>query len=114
MFGAGRAPVASSNASDVLPVECATILAGASFAERSADGEGDPRIIVTVPGGAAFRYGSDTASTWLREQFGLNDAQLTRALRMLHTRFAEYQRLQTAVAVDRGERWSDWKPIRSV
>ncbi|KWN15866.1 hypothetical protein [Burkholderia ubonensis] len=110
LFGARRAPVASSTASDVLPAECATILAGASFLDRGAGDEGAPRIIVTTTRGT-FRYGNDTASAWLRERFGLNDAQVSRALQMLRARLADYQRLQTAAAIGRGERWADWRPL---
>ncbi|KFX26663.1 hypothetical protein [Ralstonia solanacearum] len=114
VFGAGRATVANSNASDVLPAECATILAGVSFADRGPDDEGSPRVIVMVPCGGAFHYGHDTARTWLRDRFGLNDAQMERALQVLRARLADYQRLQTAAAVGRGERWSAWRPQRSV
>ncbi|QCU53377.1 hypothetical protein FFM54_29245 [Burkholderia pseudomallei] len=111
LFGARRAPIASNTAMDALPAECATILAGVSFADRGPDDEGNPRIIVTVPGGGAFRYGNDTASVWLRERFGLTDVQLAKAFQMLRARLADYQRLQTAAAVSRDERWADWKPL---
>ncbi|OXI91048.1 hypothetical protein CFB40_12145 [Burkholderia sp. AU31652] len=110
-FGARRAPVASNAATDALPAECATILAGVSFADRGADNEGNPRLIVTLPGGGAFRYGNDTASVWLRERFGLNDAQRAKALQMLRARLADFQRLQTVAAVGRVERWADWRPL---
>lgn len=113
-FGAGRAPVPTLAAVDVLPAECATMLAGVSFADRGADEKGNPRLIVTLPSGGAFRYGGDTASTWLRERFGLNDAQMARALQMLRARLADFQRQQTAVAVGRGTRWADWKPVHDV
>ncbi|HDR9482821.1 TPA: hypothetical protein QDC20_003638 [Burkholderia aenigmatica] len=110
-FGARRAPVASSPATDVLPPECVTILAAVSFADRGPDDEGAPRIIVTLPGSGAFRYGSDSASAWLRARFGLNDAQMARALQMLRARLADYQRQQTTAAVGHGERWADWRPL---
>jgi hypothetical protein len=114
LFGAGRAPVPSLAVVDVLPAECATLLAGVSFMDRGTDHEGVHRIVVTVPGGAGFVYGADTAAEWLRKRFGLNDTQVTRALQMLRARFAEYQRQQTAVAVGRGSRWADWRPIHDI
>ena len=103
-------PTPSLGAADALPVELQTILAGASFLERGADDEGAPRIIVTTTRGA-FRYGNDTASAWLREWFGLNDAQVSRALQMLRARFADYQRLQTTAAPARRSDWASWKPL---
>ncbi|MFJ2995477.1 hypothetical protein [Pandoraea sp. NPDC087047] len=110
LVSAGRGRVASFDATDVLPAECATLIAGASFVERGADDEGAPRMIVTTARGA-FRYASDTASAWLREQFGLNDAQMARAMQMLRARFAEYQRMQTLAETGRGGRWADWRPL---
>jgi hypothetical protein len=114
MFRAKPAPVASNTATDVLPVECATILAGASFADRGADENGNPRLIVMLSTGGGFRYGGDTASAWLRTQFSLNDAQVRRALQVLRAHLADWQRMQATAEVGHGDRWADWRPAHDI
>ena len=93
--------------------EVQAALAAATIANRGEDEEGAPRILIVLAGGGGFRYAREDASAWLQSAYGLNDAQIGRALKMLHARVIESQR-RANDGGDRGERWADWKPIRSV
>ncbi|MCW0101050.1 hypothetical protein [Burkholderia pseudomallei] len=110
-FGGRQA--ATPAASDELPAEVATVIAGASFLDRGADDEGNPRLVITLAGGGGFRYSRDDAAAWLKRAWpSLNEAQTARAVKLLASRVAEINRLP--VASERsGERWSDWKPLRA-
>lgn len=108
-----RSPFGGDGASNALPVECATLLAGSMFIDRGSDDDGAPRIIVTTARGS-FRYANDATVAWLREQFGLNSAQLKRAMQMLRARLADQQRLQVATRATRSERWSAWRPAHDI
>ncbi|MDF3106945.1 hypothetical protein [Burkholderia semiarida] len=109
LFGGRQA--ATPAATDELPAEVAIVIAGASFMDRGADEEGNPRLLVMTAHGT-FRYSFNGARDWLRQAFpALNEAQTARAVKLLASRVAEFNRLPTG-----GERsinrWADWKPRR--
>lgn len=107
----GRKPTAAPP-SDELPAEAATVIAGATFVDRGADDEGNPRLLVMTAHGT-FRYSFDGARDWLRQAFpSLTEAQLARALKLLASRVTEFKHTVNASAV-RPQRstWRDWKPL---
>ncbi|MEK2602060.1 MULTISPECIES: hypothetical protein [Burkholderia] len=111
----GRKPTAAPAVAvtDELPVEVATVIAGASFMDRGADEEGNPRLVITLAGGGGFRYSRDDAAAWLKRAWpSLNEAQTARAVKLLASRVAEINRLPSGGHRE-GERWADWKPNRS-
>ncbi|WGY67333.1 hypothetical protein KEC55_10745 [Burkholderia cepacia] len=108
----GRKPTAAPAviATDALPPEVQVALAGATIADRGEDDEGNRHILVILAGGGAFRYSRESASAWLRSQYSLNDAQVSRALKMLHALVIEAQRGVRAAPAQRSD-WASWKPL---
>ncbi|MDB0544256.1 hypothetical protein LBW62_23850 [Ralstonia solanacearum] len=107
----GRKPTAAP-ASDELPAESATVIAGASFLDRGADNEGNPRVLVMTSRGT-FRYSFDGACDWLRQAFpALNEAQTARAVKLLASRVTEFKHTVHANATPtRRNAWRDWKSL---
>lgn len=109
-FGGRQATVPA--VTNELPAEAATVIAGASFVDRGADDEGNPRLLVMTAHGT-FRYSFDGAHDWLRRAFpALNEAQTARAVKLLASRVTEFKHTVNASAV-RPQRstWRDWKPL---
>ncbi|WP_333992235.1 hypothetical protein [Burkholderia orbicola] len=108
----GRKPTAAPAVvvTDALPPEVQAALGAATIADRGEDGEGNRHLLVVLAGGGAFRYSRESASSWLRSQYSLNDAQVSRALKMLHARVIESQRGASAVPAQRSD-WASWKPL---
>lgn len=109
LFGGRQA--ATPAATSELPAEVAIVIGGASVMNRGADEEGNPRLLVMTSHGT-FRYSLNSARDWLRQVFpALNEPQTARAVKLLASRVAEFNRLPTG-----GERsinrWADWKPLR--
>ncbi|OXJ17241.1 hypothetical protein [Burkholderia sp. HI2500] len=115
MFGRLRALVvgrkpAEAPACDELPVEAATVIVDATIMDRGADDEGNPRVLVMTAHGT-FRYSFDGARDWLRQAFpALNEAQSARAVKLIASRVAEFQRTASAPRSLRSE-WAAWKPL---
>lgn len=110
LFGGRQA--AAPAATDELPAEAATVIAGASFVDRGADDEGNPRLLVMTAHGT-FRYSFDGARGWLRQAFpSLTEAQTARAMKLLASRVTEFKHTVNASAMypQRGT-WRDWKPL---
>ncbi|MEF3058712.1 hypothetical protein V4C85_02325 [Ralstonia solanacearum] len=82
----GRAKPA---ATDALPAEVATIIAGAGVLPRGDGEDGAPRIVITTTHGA-FAYHRDAARAWFIARWpALTDAQMRRALALLESHVRE-------------------------
>lgn len=109
----GRKPTAAPAVNE-LPVEAATVIAGAAVVDRGEDDEGNPRVLVMTAHGT-FRYSSTGGRDWVRRAFPtLNEAQTDRAVKLIASRVTETMRPPAASHPRDGERWADWKPLRSV
>jgi hypothetical protein len=107
------AQATAATGSDALPVEVATVIAASTVLDRSTDEEA--RLLVIAPGYGSFVYERSAASEWMKGTFGeLTEAQVSRALHMLHAHVTRYQRVLAAdVARRQSTRssWREWRPL---
>jgi hypothetical protein len=100
-------------ASDALPDEVKTAIAGATVIDR---GQGDVADLIVMPAGfGGFRFSSEAARTWLQAAFPeLTEAQIARAMRYLASHVKERQgraeQDQLAGSTERTS-WTAWTPL---
>ncbi|WP_186122870.1 hypothetical protein [Burkholderia gladioli] len=111
----GRKRPDQAPASEDLPPEVAIALGGASFLDRGLDGEGNRRLMVMpAGGGTAFVYDRASASQYLADRFGLNEAQIGRALSLLRGCLADFDRQHPSREAVNRNTWSSWRPVHDV